>query len=207
MSWAAWAGAIATFLAVLVALRLHIAIFPPKLGVRLVSRDGVATPVTITTMKDNVVLSARTERGRYYHVDLVNERYRWAVAANAAVHIIAVELEDASGKQFIEAWTGAVPIVATYFGVHPDKTLGASPHRYDLCSVVKEKWVELHPQILTQDFPHRHRVEDAPIRLRVILQARSLESVSRPFAFELSWDGKWDEDATRMRQHMVVTSA
>ena len=199
---ATWIGAIATFLAVLVALRLHTRILPPALRLSLVAPEGEATTVVITTIDQNgVVTKERPEKCRYYHVRLSNSR-PWSGATDAAAQVVKVESPDASGE-FMPIWTGILPVNAAHYGVHPSHTLGAAPRDFDLCSVVRGKWVELNPRIVPYNFPHRHRGEK-PLRLRVTLEAHSLEVVSRIFQFEISWNGQWDDDTVKMRQHMVV---
>ena len=196
-----WFGALATFLAVLVALRLHIKIFPPLLTLKLLSTDGEATTVTITTQNDGEVVSSRSEQARYYHLRLTNER-SWIVATDVGVLLVGIETEDASGN-YVEVWSGSLPVVATHYGVHPTRTLGAAPQDFDLCSVVRNKWLQLHTLIVPNNFPYRYRV-GKEVRLRLTFQARSLEALSRLFVFELAWDCQWEDDTIKMRRHMVV---
>lgn len=200
--WGPWLGALATFLAALIALRLHTRFFPPKLELALLSEDGEATDVTIATRDEQgVVTSYRPERARYYHVRLTNMR-PWFVATETSVVLLSVDTPDASGT-FTQAWAGALPVVAKYYHVHPTRTLGAAPQDFDLCSVVRNKWVELHVTIVTNNFPQRHR-QGEHVKLRLTLQARSMEALSPPFVFDVAWDGKWEEDTVKMRKHMVV---
>lgn len=197
------AVAVGTLAAATVALRLHVKFFPPVLRLIFAKPEGRPTPVALRTMQDGAVVSTRGERGRYYHVELKNER-PLIPATNPIVYLLAVEVPDAAGSSFSEVWAGALPIVATYYEVHPGKILGADPQLYDLCSVVRGKWVELHPQIQTMDFPKLWSYEGETIRFRVTLQARSLEVLSPRYVFEIAWDGEWAEDTTAMRRHMVV---
>jgi hypothetical protein len=147
-----WLGALATFLAVLVALRLYILIFPPKLKLDLRSKYGERTTVVLTQTNDQgVVIATSIRDARYHHLVLSNTR-TWSVGTDIDVYIVSVESEDASG-QYTELWSGSLPIVATHYGLPPSRTLGAAAMEFDLCSVVKDKWLELHPRIVPNNFP------------------------------------------------------
>ena len=198
-----WLVAIATLLVVVVALRLHVLVYPPKLTLRLRSIDGEATKVGVGMKQDDGTFVPTSIRdARYYHVILSNER-PIILANDVDVYIVSLETEDASGH-YAEMWSGSLPLVATHYEVHPNRALGADPRAYDLCSIVRDKWLQLHPRIVPNNFPDRTRIGEGKIKYRVTLQARSQEVVSPRFAFELAWDGQWDEDTVNMRRHMVV---
>jgi hypothetical protein len=190
--------------AVVVALRLHVRVFPPRLTLRLVSGDGEPVKVNVQTLDHNgSVVHSRPEDARFYRVLLSNSR-AWAAATEVGVFLVAIELEDASGK-YAPTWSGSIPVTATHYGIHPTRTIGASPLEFDLCAVVRDKWLQLYPAVaVSSDFPYRYRVSDRPIRLRVTLQARSLETVSELFQFGIAWDSNWNDDTVKMRQHVVV---
>jgi hypothetical protein len=171
---------------------------------RLRGVDGRPTPVVVQNIKDNIVEKMEQGIARYYHVELINDR-PLVPATNPNVYIVSIARPDAAGA-FREVWSGAVPSVATYYGVHPNRILGSDPQLYDLCSVVRGYWVQLFPQIPTMDFPQFLRQEGGqPVRVRVTLQARSLEAVSDRVSFDIAWDGQWADGAEEMRHHMVVS--
>jgi hypothetical protein len=197
-----WFGALATFLVVLVALRLHVRVLPPKLRLALRSPDGEVTKVAITREEDGVVVETSVRDARYYHLILTNER-PWFVATDVDVYVVSIETKDASGR-YAEVWSGSLPIIATHYGTPPSRRLGAASLEYDLCSVVKDKWMELHPRITPNNFPRRSRANEGTIEFRVTFEARSLETASPRAAFEIAWNSQWDDDTQRMRRNMVV---
>lgn len=199
-----WAGASATFLAVLVALKLHLRIFPPKLRLSLGSPDGDPETVAITKKEDGVVVKTSERKARYYRLRLTNDRPLF-VASEVDVYLVSVETADAADR-YVEVWTGALPMMATHYGIHPSRTLGADPREYDLCMLVQDKWMELTPRIMPNTFPQRYRMNEGKVKMQVTLQARALETVSPRFSFELAWDGQWSDDVAKMRLHMAVRS-
>src|SRR3954469_12960523 len=87
---ATWVGAIATFLAVVAALRLHIKVFPPTLHLRPLNPDGRAQEVAIQSPDGSV----RPEKARYYDVELSNQR-PLIPATNQTVYAVAIDTPDA----------------------------------------------------------------------------------------------------------------
>jgi hypothetical protein len=201
---AEWVAAVATFLAVLVALRLHTRVFPPKLTLKLRSEDGEATKAILSAQQNGVIVETSERDARYYHVMLSNER-PWFVATDVDVYLVSVKTKDAN-DQYAEIWSGSLPMVASHYGIHPNRTLGADPREYDLCAVVRDKWLELPVRIVPNNFPNKIRVGEGASRMQYLItcQARSLEAVSPRISFTIAWDGQWNDDTIRMRQHMVV---
>ena len=203
-NWAVQAFvAVATLAAVLVALRPHLKLFPPKLKLTLRSADGEATTVQIQRKDpDGTLRTTDSAPARYYHVELSNERPLFS-ATDVEVFLVGLEVADGRGGH-TQLWSGAIPLTATHYGVHPERTLGASPQQYDLCSIVKDRHFHLHPRVFPNNLPASFLAEGGTGRLRVTLQARSLEVVSPRVAFEIEWDGEWADSAMEMRRHMVV---
>jgi hypothetical protein len=71
----------------------------------------------------------------------------------------------------------------------------------NLCSVVKDKWVQLHPLIVPNNLSALRR---EPATIVVSLQARANEGESEITRFQISWDGKWEGRETKMVNHLVV---
>jgi hypothetical protein len=162
-----WFGALVTFLAVLVALRLHAHILPPRLTVRLRSLDGEATTVLVQVAEPDggALRTTGSIPARYYHVDLSNER-PFFPATDVGVFLTGVEVLTANGV-YTQLWSGAVPLTATHYGVHPDRTLGAAPQQYDLCSIVKDRHFQLHPRIFPNNLPALFSATGGTGKLRV----------------------------------------
>jgi hypothetical protein len=203
--WLNWAAqiliAIGTLGAVVVALFggwLRARIAPPKLIIKLENERGVKAP-SILTAPDG---TTRESVSRWYHVRTVNER-RWSPATQAQVFLLRLEEPDAAGE-YKMTWVGELPLRWRDQEIKPlVRTIGYDADA-DLCSVVREKWVELHPLIAPIALNARRR---EPCNLIVSLQARSLEADSNLLRVKIAWDGKWADDAEEMAQHMVVTVA
>ena len=200
--WMGWivqvAIAVGTISAVLVALFggwLRGRLAPPRLMLKLENADGVKTPVSLKAPDG----STRETMGRWYHVRVSNER-RWSPATQVQVFLLRVEEPDAAGE-FKVTWLGEIPIRWRDQEIKPlVRTIGHADD-CDLCSVVEEKWLELHPLVIPHALDARRRTS---CRLIVTLQARGVEADSNLLRVEIAWDGKWSEDADEMAHHMVV---
>ena len=42
-----------------------------------------------------------------------------------------------------------------------------------------------------------------PCKIAVVVQAKSLDGDSLPLRLEISWDGKWSDDAAQMKRHLT----
>lgn len=200
--WTA-ASAIATSLAVLVALfgqSFRDKFFPPRLSLRLITADGEATEAIIRSPADEEgEVKKRRVPARYYHLRVSNAR-RWSKATDTQVILTRLEERTANGE-FDVTWTGAVPFGWRHqelYGV--TRTVGADAD-VDLCSVVKEKWVQLHLLVHPTNLETIRR-EAMSIQLHI--QAVANEASSAPMRIQLSWDGAWSDDTHEMRRHMVV---
>ena len=71
----------------------------------------------------------------------------------------------------------------------------------NLCSVVKGKWLELHPLIQMLSLDLRFKDE---AHIRITLQAEGTELDSNQLVVEIHWDGKWSDDSAQMKGHCVV---
>jgi hypothetical protein len=204
-SWQFWwnwgaqvAIAVGTIAAVVVALFgdwLRGRLAPPKLVLKLRDGRGEKTPVTLTAPDG----STRETVGRWYHLRVENER-RWSPARQVQVFLLRVEEPDAAGEHKI-TWVGEIPMIWRHQQVSPwARTIGY-PADCDLCSVVKEKWVELHPVLVPFALNAQRR---EPCNLIVTLQARGLETDSNLVRVKIAWDGAWADDAEEMTRHMTV---
>ncbi len=185
LNWVVQAAiAVGTIGAVIVALFgdwLRARFVPPKLVLRLDNDRGVKTPVALT------VQDGRIDRtvGRWYHLRVANERRGWSPARQVQVFLLRIEEPDAAGQYKI-TWVGEIPMRWAHQEVTPVlRTIGYAV-LCDLCSVVKENWVELHPLVLpfALNAKRRERCD-----LIATLQARGLETDSKPGASEdrLGW--------------------
>lgn len=111
-----------------------------------------------------------------------------------------MEEPDAAGE-FKVMWLGEIPIRWRNQEIKPlVRTIGHAED-CDLCSVVKDKWLELHPLISPFALDTRRK---SACQLIVTLQARGVEADSNLLRVKIAWDGKWSDDAEEMAHSMVV---
>jgi hypothetical protein len=159
-------------------------------------------------VKTPVVLNApdgttRETVGRWYHLRVTNERRGWSPATQVQVFLLRVEEPDAAGEYKI-TWVGEIPMRWRHQEASPlTRTIGY-PADCDLCSVVKEKWIELHPLVVPLALNAKRR---EACNLVVTLQARGLETDSNLVRVKIAWDGQWADDAEEMARHMTIATA
>ena len=199
MNWIAQiAIAIGTIGAVIAALFGHWLrgrFVPQKLVLKLLDDRGVKTPVVIAVREG----STRETIGRWYHLRVKNER-RWSPATDVQVLLLRVEEPDASGVDKI-TWAGEIPIRWAHQEISPLLRKVGNSWSCDLCSVIKNECVQLHPIIVPFGLDAK-RMEAS--NMTVTMQARSLESDSDPVRVKIAWDGGWADDSKEITRHMVV---
>jgi hypothetical protein len=199
--WVNFGVAIATIAAVIVALfrdwiRAHL--FSPKLKLQLRNPLGEKTTALLQWQTEQG-LQQRTEEARYYHVVVINQ-VRWPTATQVQVYLLRIEEPGPDGELQV-TWSGEIPIQWTHQQIYPlARTVGPAAS-CDLCSVVKDKWVQLHPLILPINFAVQRK---GPAILVVSLQARGNEDESAISRFQIAWDGAWQDGDTEMARHLVV---
>ena len=199
--WINFAVASGTFVAALVALfgqAFRAKFFPPKLSLQILNPDGEHAKELLRA-EIGGESRERFEAARYYHVRVTNSR-RWSPATQLQVILLQIE-EPGSNDQLHVSWLGAVPLGWRHQELFPPaRTIGA-PADVDLCSVVKGKWLRLHP--LVQPF-NLEAVKRSAATLVVLLQARASEADSPVLRVKIAWDGKWHDGAKQMRHHLTV---
>ena len=202
--WIGWsvqlAIAVATFGAVLVALFgdwIRARLFKPHLSLALVSPVGESTTLQVVSPSGD----SPTEKARFYHVRVSN-KVPWPKASQVQVYLIRVEEPGPDGALQVK-WASDVPIKWKFQEINPlVRTVGPAAD-CDLCSVVKDKWLELHPLIVPNNLARIVRRREA-VDMVVNLEARSNEATSFIKRFRISWDGKWEDGDTEMTHHLVV---
>lgn len=178
--------------------------FPPRLALSMPMPEGVRTPVGLSWRDDQGVEHTDTRDGRYYHVEVRNTA-RGAEATQVQVCIVRLEEPRADG-QFEITWTGELPLRWMHQQIHPVVRVVGRTAIADLCSVVRDKWVELHPMIGAMNFNARRRKEHPAAQRDFIvsLEALSAEGSSPPLRLRITWDGEWADGDTEMRRHLVI---
>lgn len=196
--WVQLAVAVGTFAAVFVALFgdwVKSKFFRPNLLLSLVSPKGSLTTATLQSPSGET----RSEQARYYHVRVANQK-NWPTATQLQIYLTRLEEFGPDGEPIIK-WSGDIPLRWKFQEIHPlVRTIGPAAD-CDLCSVVKGKWIELHPLVVPNNL-QAHRAGKADFV--VSLQARSNEGESKIHRFRISWDGQWHDGENEMANHLVV---
>ena len=206
--WVQFATALATFLAVLVALFLdwfRTRFFGPILVLQLVDPRG-APPLKDYVMIPGQPIAYETV-GRWYHVQVENKRRSLiSRATDTQVCLVAVGIPNAAG-QYVTHSTGAIPLKVRHEGVvRPGRIIGPVVE-WDLCSVCRDSQPGGNPvfELQTVVAPTELTVrQDQPFRMVLTLQARSIETDSNFLRIEFIWDGQWADDTDQMMNHLVV---
>jgi hypothetical protein len=203
--WLDWgiqvAAAIATLAAVFVALfgqAFRSKFFPPQLSLRIAEAAGEKTRVTLRWVEGNTE-HQRLEDARYYRIHVTNAR-RWSPANQVHVTLLQVEEPSADG-QFTVSWVGDAPLVWMHQPVLPVLRTVGPVAQADLCSVVKDKWFQLHPLIPPSNLDVTRR---STTRMILSVQARSNEIDSSVLRLAVSWDGQWHDGSLEMQTHFTV---
>jgi len=130
------AGTIGAVLVALFGDWIKYKLFSTQLELALTNPLGTRAPVRLLFEGQ-----ARLEGARYYHVRVSNPR-RWPPATQVQVYLLQVEQPGPDGE-WQTKWAGECPVQWSFSKIRPiAPTIGAAID-CDLCSVVKDKWVEL----------------------------------------------------------------
>lgn len=133
------AGTIGAVIVALYGEQIKAKWFAPKLKISLLNSDGRVTPVTLIDPINNI---PRKEDGRYYYISVWNEKRNLSTAHQVQVFLTRLEKKDATGEYKVE-WDGEIPLRWEHQEIYPlSRTIGY-PINIDMCSVVKNKWVEI----------------------------------------------------------------
>lgn len=196
--WISAAVAFGTIAAVFVALfgqAIRSKIFPPRLALSLAEPEGEKGKVRRT----EVGQGEQFEDVRYYHLRVSNER-RLSPANMVQVFLIRTEEPGLDGKLQIK-WIGDVPMRWRDQEIFPlARTIGPSAD-CDLCCVGKGKWLELLPLVAKYSLEVKRHQKSLIV---LSLQVRSNEADTAILRVQISWDGGWDDDDQRMKNHLKV---
>ena len=199
--WIQFGVATGTFAVALVALfgeALRSKLFPPLLSLQLLRPEGERTRIKITTPPAEGS-THRKEDARVYHVHVVNER-RWSPAHQVQVFLMRLEEPGPDGELAV-TWVGDLPIRWRNQEVFPlARTIGPSAD-CDLCTVIKDKCVEIHPLVVPFNLEIRR---SGKVVMVASLQARGNQANSEVLRVHISWDGGWEAGDQEMKRHLVV---
>ena len=195
-------GTVGAVFAALFGKSLRMKVWPPKLSLSLSDPDGEKTVVRLVPPGTEAVgREGRLEDARYYRLRVSNGRRLSSTANQVQVVLLRIEEPAADGREFVVTWAGELPLTWMNQPLFPLlRTIGPSA-QVDLCSVVKHKWIELHPLIKPLHLELQRRQST---HLILWVQAKSNEVDSSVMRIQVSWDGKWKDGAHEMRQHLVL---
>ena len=179
-----------------------VALFGDKIRASLVPPRLVLTPKEPRGLKSRIIVGRGDEAfetdARWYFARVENLR-RWTPADGVYIFVIGIEEKDASGT-FRGRWKGEMPLKWRHGQDLLPRNIGHAAE-CDVCSVIKNPLVlHFHPVIDTDEWK-AHYAE--PCSLRLTLQAKGVKVDTIPLRLEISWDGKWSDDADDMAQHFV----
>jgi hypothetical protein len=199
--WIQIAVAVGTLAVAFVALFgdwLRARLFRPRLHLSLVDPMGEATTVRIIWGTEEGPRE-QSAGARYYHVRVSNVA-RWPNATEAQVRLVRLEEPGPDGELQLR-WTGDMPINWKFPQLHPlARTIGPDAD-CDLCSVVEDKWLEVHPVVTPGNLITKYH---RPVTIVLTLQSKFSEGVSNLQRFQIAWDGKWAAGEAEMQRHLVV---
>jgi hypothetical protein len=140
-------------------------------------------------------------KARYYHLKVYNQRI-WAVARNVVVNIIQIDRLGLAGEWCAKYSTGPIPLRWQYSAHHGGHSREIGREQYcDLGFIPEEGVFKLSLQFEPEWCPSTLNANDA---MRVHLVAVGDNGMSNELVVELRWNGKWDDDADAMAQHLEV---
>ncbi|HEX8450136.1 MAG TPA: hypothetical protein VF652_11150 [Allosphingosinicella sp.] len=202
-NWAQIASAVGTLAAVIVALfgpQIRRVLVRPRLNLTIENPVGVdGTDWVPDGTEEGISLPAR-----WYHLRVSNP-HRWSPVTMVRVFLLEIEAPDASGR-YRRSWIGEVPIDWRFpKQVGPVLDFGF-PRDCDLCSATSDKRLRLK-QAIPWGIPEELLVSEAPVDLRLTLQARGLEADSGRLRVRLCWNGVLPDDRSTMDRHLVLEKA
>lgn len=180
-------GTIGTVIAALFGNILRAKFRPPLLRVKLLTSTGEKHK----TNDDDI---------RYYHLQVSNENRRWSPATNLDVRLIRLE-KPGPDDELQVTWMADVPIRCRHQELYPLQQEIGSPIDYDLCSVRKSGFFELHPIILPYNLERQIK---GPCHLVLSFQVKSTQSDSDIARFRIDWDGNWHDGDAEMQNHFKI---
>jgi hypothetical protein len=187
--WANLAVAIATLLAVLVAL------FGPWINARLY-RPGLT--LTLRDPQGELTTLSNGEPARYYHLRASSDK-AWPKATEAQILILRIDERKPHGVSQ-PIWVGALPVRWQYHDALGMQRTIVRDTFADLLRVRRSGILEFRPLWIPINFRSYEGVTN--LAITVVAQAR--ECSSEVLKLSVDWDGMWHDGAAEMAQHLVI---
>jgi hypothetical protein len=142
----------------------------------------------------------RLRDARFFHLRVCN---REQCLAGDNVHVFLIKIEERSSEGELQVkWDGDVPLQRRYQEAHLAVGDIEPDMDFDFISIVKDKWLQLHPLLFPIDLEIVFREKASFI---ASLQARSEGSCSPVLKIKVSWDGKWCDEDHEMQDHLQIS--
>lgn len=171
--------------------------FPPVLSLKVRCPEGVRVPVRLHSGSGEHEASD-PEDARFYHITVSNSR-RWSPATEVQVFLVAIDTLGLDGE-VRQLWVGETPMRWRGQEYSPVARKIGTDWDCDICRIVKGKGLALSPLVVPYNLPVGH---SGPCVLILALQARAMEADSDAVCVQIAWDGKWEDGAQEMRNHMT----
>jgi hypothetical protein len=198
-SLAQWVAAIATSLAVFLALFKDVIlrfVFPPKLKLALVRPEGEKQTVRVQSNGQE-----KQHPARYYYLEVSNSRRAASPAQDTQVYLTRVEQPGGPDKRLQVRWEGNTPMRWRDQEIHPLQRKIGPAFDCDLCMVTSTGHAQIMPLIAPLYLPTQLSPNSEIV---LSLQARCVEMDSASLRVRIWWDGKWEDGDKEMAQHFIV---
>jgi hypothetical protein len=170
--------------------RIRSAVAGPKISIRLRNEKG------------NLTLRANQKRTIFYHLELHNHRV-WSPVRNVRLLLTSIEKKRPDGTYFPEQVVAPLQLTWSFPQFHE---ISPTVSKLDICDLgfLDEDADRFSPSLYVYPNNFRGYVgKGESMRIGIIATADNYHSQS-PLVFEISWDGKWDDDMEEMRRHLVI---
>jgi hypothetical protein len=198
--WVQLAVASGTLLAVVAALfgeKLKSWWFSPDLHLELANPNGSKTIQDIQSNPPQRLPS------RWYHLRVSNKK-KWPLAHGVQVYLTRIE-EPGPGDEYEVSWLGEVPLRWMHQEVQPIARVVGPSYPCDFCSITKDDGLSLWP--LIQPNNYQWNSLQGRRRMKLHVEARAEERVSKTYVYEILWDGQWEDGDAEMAKHFKIREA
>lgn len=199
------AGTVGAVIAALFGEPIRRRLAPPNLNIELSTAPGegekAATLLTYPTRAKPI--QPRTTVSRWRHIKVENRRRGYTTATEVRVWMVELKVQNNAGSWDTQ-WIGELPFGWKDQQVKLPALSMGQPDEADLCCVIKDYTgvgkhaLQLKPVI--QKYPPQTEW-NGECHIQVKFQARSTECTSNIITIQIDWDGTWDDDDARMKQH------
>lgn len=139
-------------------------------------------------------------QSRHYHLVIKNQR-RHSLAHNVRVLITGLARPTADGRYGSSPLAGVIQLVWQYKDSVPQFPVIGPPLICDLGNIPQGKSFSLATMYCPCNLDTTINKDQ---KAKVTVQAVCDEGESCPLDIEIAWDGKWEADAARMAEHLVI---